>query len=148
MQQQNEIVAWRHSPSSREGSYCNTEADTLRVRPTKGSALLWYNHLVDQESGALGEHDSLSLHAGCPLRLASQSDKACFGCEDKKQDVESTGEKPYKWIANHWIEAANDIADDVQLAASLASKPSPSGGNKGGRKSGRRKRGGKNKGEL
>lgn len=146
LQQQSEIISWRHSPASREGSYCDTATDVLRVRPAKGSALLWYNHFVDEESGALGEQDSLSLHAGCPVQMSSESDQACFGCEGAEKDVEALGEKQHKWIANHWIEAANDLADDVKLAASLASKPNP--GNKGGRKSGRRKRGDKGKNEL
>ena len=53
----------------------------LVVKPVKGSALFWYNNVLDKESGMMGEVDLLSLHGGC--------------------DVDE-GEK---WIANLWINA-------------------------------------------
>ena len=93
-----------------------------------------------EASGALGEHDPLALHAGCPLRAQGGG--------------ESTGRaEPYKWIANHWIEVADDLAGDAQLTAYFDRKLSQSAARDGGdsksaKKSGRRKRGGKRKGEL
>lgn len=54
---------------------------SLIVKPVKGSALLWYNNVLDEESGKMGEVDMLTLHGGCDV-------------------IE--GEK---WIANLWINA-------------------------------------------
>lgn len=38
----------------------------LRMRPTAGTALLWYNHLSDGK-GWMGELDEYSLHGSCPV---------------------------------------------------------------------------------
>ena len=51
----------------------------LIVKPKKGTAILWYNHLIDQDTGLLGPGDEFSLHGGCDVL---------------------EGEK---WIANTWI---------------------------------------------
>jgi hypoxia-inducible factor prolyl 4-hydroxylase len=128
-EQRAEIIGWRHSPASREGSYCTAEGGTavLRARPAKGSALLWYNHEVDEQSGALGENDPLSMHAGCPLRKAAGS---CFGCEPGEEQDDADGEDGEsgggggsggsKWIANHWIEAAENLEVRRETASSLS----------------------------
>ncbi|KAM6976720.1 transmembrane prolyl 4-hydroxylase-like [Aplochiton taeniatus] len=55
----------------------------LRVRPTTGTALLWYNHLSDGR-GWMGELDEYSLHGGCPV---------------------SHG---VKWVANSWVNVDPD----------------------------------------
>ena len=60
-------------------SYCNEKADNLKVKPAKGKALIWFNHLLAAETQWVGDVDIYSMHTGCPV-------------------VE--GEK---WIANHWI---------------------------------------------
>uniref|UniRef100_A0A3Q3WQ22 Fe2OG dioxygenase domain-containing protein n=1 Tax=Mola mola TaxID=94237 RepID=A0A3Q3WQ22_MOLML len=39
----------------------------LRMKPTAGTALLWYNHLSDGR-GWMGELDEYSLHGDCPVR--------------------------------------------------------------------------------
>lgn len=54
---------------------------SLIVKPVKGSALFWYNHVLEEESGMMGEVDLLSLHGGCDV---------------------FEGEK---WVANLWINA-------------------------------------------
>ena len=59
----------------------NCEKASLVVKPVKGSALFWYNNVLDEESGKMGEVDMLTLHGGCDV-------------------IE--GEK---WIANLWINA-------------------------------------------
>ena len=51
------------------------------LSPRKGTAIMWYNHLMDEESGWLGEMDEYSLHGGCDIL------------------------KGEKWIANDWITA-------------------------------------------
>ncbi|KAJ8394890.1 hypothetical protein AAFF_G00042450 [Aldrovandia affinis] len=50
----------------------------LRVKPTQGTAIFWYNHLSDGE-GWVGELDEYSLHGDCVLTRGT------------------------KWVANNWI---------------------------------------------
>lgn len=65
--------------STNLSKHCNRAS--LVVKPVKGSALLWYNNVLDEESGKMGEVDMLTLHGGCDV-------------------IE--GEK---WIANLWLNA-------------------------------------------
>ncbi|KAK7884220.1 hypothetical protein WMY93_027343 [Mugilogobius chulae] len=60
----------------------------LRVKPTAGTALLWYNHLSDGK-GWMGEMDEYSLRGDCPVR------------------------RGLKWVASSWI---NVDPDHVQQA--------------------------------
>ncbi len=53
----------------------------LVIKPKKATAVMWYNHLVDEESGWLGELEEQSLHGGCVVK------------------------KGVKWIANIWLTA-------------------------------------------
>ncbi|XP_020602861.1 transmembrane prolyl 4-hydroxylase-like [Orbicella faveolata] len=53
----------------------------LVVRPKKGTAIMWYNHFMDPDSGWMGKMDEYSIHGGCAVR------------------------KGIKWIANNWITA-------------------------------------------
>lgn len=57
------------------------EKASVVVKPVKGSALFWYNNILDEESGKMGEVDMLSLHGGCDVI------------------------KGEKWVANLWINA-------------------------------------------
>ncbi|XP_055069353.2 transmembrane prolyl 4-hydroxylase [Misgurnus anguillicaudatus] len=50
----------------------------LRVKPTKGTAVFWYNYLSDGR-GWVGEQDEYSLHGGCVVTRGT------------------------KWVANNWI---------------------------------------------
>ncbi|XP_041861069.1 transmembrane prolyl 4-hydroxylase-like [Melanotaenia boesemani] len=50
----------------------------LRIKPTAGTALLWYNHLSDGR-GWMGELDEFSLHGDCPVG------------------------RGVKWVANSWV---------------------------------------------
>ncbi|KAM7450274.1 prolyl 4-hydroxylase [Porites harrisoni] len=59
--------------------YCHKS--NLVVTPRKGTAIMWYNHFMDPESGWMGEMDPYSIHGGCAVR------------------------KGIKWIANNWITA-------------------------------------------
>ena len=43
---------------------------------------MWYNHLLDEESGWMGAMDDYSLHGGCDIH------------------------EGIKWIANNWITAS------------------------------------------
>ena len=53
----------------------------LAIKPKKGQAVLWYNHLRNETDGLMGELDLFSLHGGCDVV------------------------KGEKWIANMWIPA-------------------------------------------
>ncbi|XP_031556002.1 transmembrane prolyl 4-hydroxylase-like [Actinia tenebrosa] len=54
---------------------------SLVLPPKKGTAVMWYNHYVDTDSGYLGDLDEFSVHGGCDIK------------------------KGMKWIANNWINA-------------------------------------------
>ncbi|XP_026187673.1 transmembrane prolyl 4-hydroxylase-like [Mastacembelus armatus] len=60
----------------------------LRLKPTAGTALLWYNHLSDGR-GWMGELDEYSLHGDCPARHG------------------------VKWVANSWV----NVDPDQQVQA-------------------------------
>uniref|UniRef100_A0A3Q3JL84 Fe2OG dioxygenase domain-containing protein n=1 Tax=Monopterus albus TaxID=43700 RepID=A0A3Q3JL84_MONAL len=60
----------------------------LRIKPTVGTALLWYNHLSDGR-GWMGELDEYSLHGDCPV-----------------------GHR-VKWVANNWV----NVDPDHQIQA-------------------------------
>ncbi|KAG5838530.1 hypothetical protein ANANG_G00224630 [Anguilla anguilla] len=60
----------------------------LRVKPTQGTAIFWYNHLSDGK-GWVGELDEYSLHGDCVLAHGT------------------------KWVANNWI----NIDPDYQRQA-------------------------------
>ncbi|KAG7477866.1 hypothetical protein MATL_G00074120 [Megalops atlanticus] len=55
----------------------------LRVKPTKGTAIFWYNYLSDGK-GWVGEQDEYSLHGGCLVTRGT------------------------KWVANNWINVDPD----------------------------------------
>nr|XP_015203776.1 PREDICTED: transmembrane prolyl 4-hydroxylase [Lepisosteus oculatus] len=56
----------------------NCDKGNLRVRPTQGTAIFWYNYLSDGK-GWVGELDEYSLHGGCVVTQGT------------------------KWVANNWI---------------------------------------------
>lgn len=51
----------------------------LFVKPRKGTAIMWYNHLRDEKTGWHGRLDEMTYHGGCDII------------------------KGEKWIANNWI---------------------------------------------
>lgn len=53
----------------------------LVFKPKQGTAIMWYNHLLDEETDWMGERDAFSLHGGCKIS------------------------KGHKWAANYWITA-------------------------------------------
>ncbi|RXM32049.1 Transmembrane prolyl 4-hydroxylase [Acipenser ruthenus] len=55
----------------------------LRVKPSQGTALLWYNYLSDGK-GWVGDLDEYSLHGGCVVTQGT------------------------KWVANNWINVDPD----------------------------------------
>ncbi|XP_028680090.1 transmembrane prolyl 4-hydroxylase-like [Erpetoichthys calabaricus] len=72
----------------------------LRVKPTQGTAIFWYNYLSDGK-GWVGDLDEYSLHGGCVVTQGT------------------------KWIANNWINVDPDFhrqAQFQQLMADLDSR--------------------------
>ena len=63
----------------------------LYYKPKRGTALFWYNHLINEETGWLGPLDVMSYHGGCDV-------------------LEGT-----KWAANNWINAGNDRETDIKV---------------------------------
>jgi hypothetical protein len=57
----------------------NCDASNLKIEPLQGTALLWYNHKVDNVTGWLGELDPMTYHGGCDVTNSE------------------------KWIANTWL---------------------------------------------
>ncbi|KAM4613511.1 transmembrane prolyl 4-hydroxylase [Polymixia lowei] len=66
----------------------NCDKSNLRVKPSKGTAVFWYNYLSDGR-GWVGEQDEYSLHGGCVVTHGT------------------------KWVANKWI----NIDPDYQRQA-------------------------------
>uniref|UniRef100_A0A672Y790 Prolyl 4-hydroxylase, transmembrane (endoplasmic reticulum) n=1 Tax=Sphaeramia orbicularis TaxID=375764 RepID=A0A672Y790_9TELE len=66
----------------------NCDKSNLRVKPTKGTAVFWYNYLSDGR-GWVGEQDEYALHGGCVVTHGT------------------------KWVANKWI----NIDPDYQRQA-------------------------------
>ena len=64
---------------------------SLYYKPKRGTALLWYNHFVDNETGWLGPLDFMSYHGGCNV-------------------IEGA-----KWAANNWINAGPTRELDLKL---------------------------------
>uniref|UniRef100_A0A3Q0SKD6 Prolyl 4-hydroxylase, transmembrane n=1 Tax=Amphilophus citrinellus TaxID=61819 RepID=A0A3Q0SKD6_AMPCI len=65
----------------------NCDKSNLRVKPTKGTAVFWYNYLSDGKW--VGEQDEYALHGGCVVTHGT------------------------KWVANKWI----NIDPDYQRQA-------------------------------
>ncbi|XP_078364987.1 transmembrane prolyl 4-hydroxylase-like isoform X2 [Oculina patagonica] len=59
----------------------NCHSANLVFPAKKGTAIMWYNNFIDQDSGLLGTLDLQSLHGGCDVT------------------------KGEKWIANSWLTA-------------------------------------------
>ncbi|KAG9333868.1 hypothetical protein JZ751_010019 [Albula glossodonta] len=75
----------------------------LRVKPTKGTAVFWYNYLSDGK-GWVGEQDEYSLHGGCVVTRGT------------------------KWIANNWINVDPDYQRQAryqQLVSQQQEQQSP-----------------------
>ena len=70
-------------------SHCDKA--NLVYMPRKGTALFWYNHVIDDDTGWLGKLDEMSSHGGCDV---------------------IQGEK---WAANNWLNAVNDREADLEV---------------------------------
>ncbi|XP_037540754.1 transmembrane prolyl 4-hydroxylase [Nematolebias whitei] len=69
----------------------------LRIKPTTGTALLWYNHLSDGR-GWMGELDEYSLQGDCPIR------------------------RGVKWVANSWVNVDPDHQQQARYQRLVAQR--------------------------
>ncbi|TVK90560.1 Transmembrane prolyl 4-hydroxylase [Bagarius yarrelli] len=72
----------------------------LRVKPTMGKALFWYNYLSDG-NGWVGEQDEYALHGGCVVT------------------------RGVKWIANNWINVDPDYHRQARYEQLMSQQPEP-----------------------
>ncbi|XP_048760158.2 transmembrane prolyl 4-hydroxylase-like isoform X2 [Ostrea edulis] len=70
--------------------YRKCENSPLKVAPSKGKAIIWYNHFVDEDTGWLGPLDEFTFHGGCPVK------------------------KGIKWIANFWVKTTDQKMKDLK----------------------------------
>lgn len=73
------VEAWEKGEGWKCNLAQNCHQSNLVVKPEKGKAIMWYNHLLDGNSGWLGDLDQLSQHGGCDVL------------------------KGTKWVANLWL---------------------------------------------
>ncbi|XP_047218647.1 transmembrane prolyl 4-hydroxylase-like [Girardinichthys multiradiatus] len=69
----------------------------LRMTPTAGTALLWYNHLSDGR-GWMGELDEYSLHGDCPVK------------------------RGVKWVADSWVNVDPDHQQQARYQRLVAQR--------------------------
>ncbi|XP_034551760.1 transmembrane prolyl 4-hydroxylase-like [Notolabrus celidotus] len=69
----------------------------LRIKPSAGTALLWYNHLSDGR-GWMGELDEYSLHGDCPLK------------------------RGVKWVASSWVNVDPDSQQQARYQRLVAER--------------------------
>uniref|UniRef100_A0A3Q2VDM9 Prolyl 4-hydroxylase, transmembrane b n=2 Tax=Haplochromini TaxID=319058 RepID=A0A3Q2VDM9_HAPBU len=76
----------------------NCDKSNLRVKPTKGTAVFWYNYLSDGR-GWVGEQDEYALHGGCMVTHGT------------------------KWVANKWINIDPDYQRQTRYQRISVSLP-------------------------
>lgn len=76
----------------------NCDKSNLRVNPTKGTAVFWYNYLSDGR-GWVGEQDEYALHGGCVVTHG------------------------VKWVANKWINIDPDYQRQIRYQQLVAQLP-------------------------
>lgn len=76
----------------------NCDKSNLRVKPTKGTAVFWYNYLSDGK-GWVGEQDEYALHGGCVVTRGT------------------------KWIANKWINIDPDYQRQARYQQLVSHQP-------------------------
>ena len=92
------LIHFQRFTKRKKGDYYNLSKfchnASVVVKPEKGKAIMWYNHLVDEESGWMGDRDDRTLHGGCDII------------------------KGEKWVANNWLTAPEaDSAHRISLYA-------------------------------
>ncbi|KAJ7383009.1 hypothetical protein OS493_031179 [Desmophyllum pertusum] len=78
------IESWANITKFRCDLSKHCHKSNLFVKPQRGKAIMWYNHLRDEKTGWYGRLDHMSYHGGCDII------------------------KGEKWIANNWINILGD----------------------------------------
>ncbi|KAJ4927227.1 hypothetical protein JOQ06_014962 [Pogonophryne albipinna] len=76
----------------------NCDKSNLRVKPSKGTAVFWYNYLSDGK-GWVGEQDEYALHGGCMVTQGT------------------------KWVANKWINVDPDYQRQARYQQLVSQQP-------------------------
>ncbi|XP_056292505.1 transmembrane prolyl 4-hydroxylase [Pseudoliparis swirei] len=76
----------------------NCDKSNLKVKPTKGTAVFWYNYLSDGK-GWVGEQDEYALHGGCLVTHGT------------------------KWVANKWINIDPDYQRQARYQKLVSQQP-------------------------
>ncbi|XP_035518669.1 transmembrane prolyl 4-hydroxylase [Morone saxatilis] len=76
----------------------NCNKSNLRVKPSKGTAVFWYNYLSDGR-GWVGEQDEYALHGGCVVTHGT------------------------KWVANKWINIDPDYQRQARYQQLVSQQP-------------------------
>ncbi|XP_037635856.1 transmembrane prolyl 4-hydroxylase [Sebastes umbrosus] len=76
----------------------NCDKSNLRVKPTKGTAVFWYNYLSNGR-GWVGEQDEYALHGGCVVTHGT------------------------KWVANKWINIDPDYQRQARYQQLVSQQP-------------------------
>ncbi|CAH3159466.1 unnamed protein product [Porites evermanni] len=83
------IEAWAQITKYRCDLSKHCHKANLFVKPRKGTAIMWYNHLRDDKTGWHGRLDQMTYHGGCDIL------------------------KGEKWIANNWINILGDSRETM-----------------------------------
>ena len=84
-----EVILRGNSTTDKFNLSHGCKRSNLTISPQKGSAIMWYNHFLNETDGWLGEMDLMSLHGGCDVI------------------------KGEKWASNMWITAPYGIYKQV-----------------------------------
>ncbi|XP_022799755.1 transmembrane prolyl 4-hydroxylase-like [Stylophora pistillata] len=83
--------AWSNESVQRCNMVKHCDKSNLVIKPQRGKALLWYNHLYDGTRGWLGELDPLSYQGSCYVQ------------------------KGDKWVAKIWININGDGDEELRV---------------------------------
>ncbi|KAJ7383007.1 hypothetical protein OS493_031177 [Desmophyllum pertusum] len=82
--------AWSNESPQSCNMVKHCDKSNLVIKPQRGKALLWYNHVMDDTNRWLGNRDPFSYHGGCQVK------------------------KGEKWIASIWININGDGKEELR----------------------------------
>ncbi|KAJ7383004.1 hypothetical protein OS493_031174 [Desmophyllum pertusum] len=80
--------AWEREEGWKCNLAQNCHKSNIVVKPEKGKAIMWFNHLLDENTGWLGELDQMAQHGGCDVLGGT------------------------KWVANLWLTLVGEPGTD------------------------------------
>ncbi|XP_074618146.1 transmembrane prolyl 4-hydroxylase-like isoform X1 [Acropora palmata] len=97
--------AWTRQSNYLSNLSAHCSKANLKIAPKRGTAIMWYNHVIDASSGWLSSLDSMSYHGGCDVI------------------------KGHKWIVNNWINIIGNDWEDLRTWRDKYSRIIERGGN-------------------